>query len=84
MTDADAVAAALAALVTALQASTAAATEPVPQQMLTVAEAAECLRCSKSLIYAQLKDGRLKGVRIGRRRLISMSEIRRVTEGGEQ
>ncbi|WP_071288525.1 helix-turn-helix domain-containing protein [Mycolicibacterium llatzerense] len=82
MSDTDAVAAALAALVTALQANTATATEPAPQQMLTVKEAAECLRCSESLIYAQLKDGRLRGVRIGRRRLIPMSEIRRVTEGG--
>jgi excisionase family DNA binding protein len=80
MTSPDPVAAAIAALVTALQA-TQSVPEPPPQQMLTVAETAEYLRCSESLIYAQLKDGRLRGVRIGRRRLISMTEIRRITEG---
>lgn len=81
MTDPDPVAAAVAALIAALQA-TQPAPEPAPQQMLTVVEAAEYLRCSESLIYAMLADGRLRGARVGRRRLIAMSEIRRITEGG--
>ncbi|MGC7229144.1 excisionase family DNA-binding protein, partial [Mycobacteroides abscessus] len=45
-------------------------------------EAAEYLCCSESLIYAQMKDGRLRGVKVGRRRLISMRELVRITEGG--
>ncbi|WP_017205606.1 helix-turn-helix domain-containing protein [Mycobacteroides abscessus] len=52
-----------------------------PQTMLTVKEAAEYLRCSESLIYAQMKDGRLRGVKVGRRRLIPMRELVRITEG---
>ncbi|ORA27402.1 excisionase family DNA-binding protein [Mycobacterium aquaticum] len=80
MTSPDPVAAAVAALVTALQAAQPPTQTVAPQRMLTVKETAECLRCSESLIYAQLKDGRLRGVRVGRRRLIAMSEIQRVTE----
>ncbi|OHU53473.1 helix-turn-helix domain-containing protein [Mycobacteroides chelonae] len=53
-----------------------------PQTMLTVREAAEYLRCSESLIYAQMKDGRLRGVKVGRRRLIPMRELIRITEDG--
>ena len=82
MTSPEPVASAVAALIAALQATQATPSEPAPQEMLTVREAAEYLRCSESLIYAQLKDGRLRGARVGRRRLISMSEIRRITEGG--
>lgn len=80
MTDSDPVAAAITALVAALQATQPVPVDP-PQVMLTVREAAEHLRCSESLIYTMLTDGRLRGVRIGRRRLISMAEIRRVIEG---
>lgn len=83
MTSSDAVASALAALIAALQATQVTPSEPAPQQMLTVVEAAEYLRCSESLIYAMLADGRLRGARVGRRRLISMSEIRRITLGDE-
>jgi excisionase family DNA binding protein len=52
-----------------------------PQTMLTVGETAELLRCSESLIYAQLKDGRLRGVKVGRRRLIPSAEIDRLIAG---
>ena len=53
-----------------------------PQTMLTVAEAAEMLRCSESPIYTQLKDGRLRGVKVGRRRLIPMAEIKKLIQSG--
>ncbi|MGV7586378.1 helix-turn-helix domain-containing protein [Mycobacterium kansasii] len=68
------------ALIAALQATQATQAEPAPQVMLTVREAAELLRCSESLVYGMLKDGRVRGVRIGRRRLIAMSEILRIIE----
>lgn len=80
MTDPDPVAAAVAALIAALRAAQP-APEPSPQVMFTVKEAAEHLRCSESLIYTMLTDGRIHGVRIGRRRLIALTEIRRITEG---
>lgn len=82
MTEPDPVAAVVTALIAAIRQTAAAPGADTPQEMLTVKEAAEYLRCSESLIYTQLKDGRIRGVKIGRRRLIPMSEIRRVTEGG--
>ncbi|SIN36376.1 helix-turn-helix domain-containing protein [Mycobacteroides abscessus] len=73
-------AAALATLLAAVgQTQTTQTTAPVT--MLTVAETAEMLRCSESLIYAQLKDGRLRGVKVGRRRLIPSAEIDRLIAG---
>ncbi|SKF97927.1 helix-turn-helix domain-containing protein [Mycobacteroides abscessus] len=75
----------LAAAIAALLAAVGQARPAVPatpQTMLTVREAAEYLCCSESLIYAQMKDGRLRGVKVGRRRLISMRELVRITEGG--
>lgn len=73
-------AAALATLLAAVgQTRTTAPAAPVT--MLTVSETAEMLRCSESLIYAQLKDGRLRGVKVGRRRLIPMAEIEKLIAG---
>lgn len=52
-----------------------------PQTLFTVDEAAEQLRVSRSLIYSALRDGRLRGVKIGRRRLIPASEVDRLIRG---
>lgn len=73
-------AAALATLLAAVG-QTQSAAPAAPVTMLTVSETAEMLRCSESLIYAQLKDGRIKGVKVGRRRLIPMREIDRLIAG---
>lgn len=73
-------AAALATLLAAVG-QTQPAAPAAPVTMLTVKEAAEYLRCSESLIYAQLKDGRLRGVKVGRRRLIPSVEIDRLIAG---
>lgn len=72
--------AAVAALLAAVG-QTQSAAPAAPVTMLTVAETAELLRCSESLIYAQLRDGRLRGVKVGRRRLIPMREIDRLISG---
>lgn len=74
------IAAAVAALLAAVGQTQSAQTS-APVTMLTVKEAAEYLRCSESLIYAQLKDGRLRGVKVGRRRLIPSVEIEKLIAG---
>ncbi|WP_124712887.1 helix-turn-helix domain-containing protein [Mycolicibacterium nivoides] len=71
---------AIAALLAAVG-QTQSAAPAAPVTMLTVAETAELLRCSESLIYAQMKDGRLRGVKVGRRRLVPMTEIDRLIAG---
>lgn len=50
--------------------------------LLTVEETAQLLRCGKTLIYAMLKDGRLSGVRLGRRRLVRAVDVQRLVERG--
>ncbi len=77
-------AAALAALLAAAQTAPA-QTPPAEQvpQMLTVEEAAERLRCSKTLVYAMLGDGRLPSVKVGRRRLLRAADVAQfVARGG--
>lgn len=77
-------AAAFAALLAAAQAAPA-PTPPAEQvpQMLTVGEAAEMLRCSKTLVYGMLGDGRLPSVKVGRRRLVRAADVARfVSRGG--
>ncbi|EUA41658.1 DNA binding, excisionase family domain protein [Mycobacterium avium subsp. avium 2285 (R)] len=74
------IATAVAALLAAVG-QTQSAVPAAPVTMLTVSETAELLRCSESLIYAQLKDGRLRGVKVGRRRLVPMTEIEKLIAG---
>ena len=48
----------------------------------SVAEAAEHLRCSRGFIFKLIKQGKLKGSKLGRRTLITGREIERAL--GEQ
>jgi excisionase family DNA binding protein len=45
--------------------------------LLSINEAAEALRIGRTKIYELLSDGTLRSVRIGRRRLVHISEVRR-------
>ncbi|BBY54209.1 helix-turn-helix domain-containing protein [Mycobacterium koreense] len=79
--DTDALTAAVAALVAAVRPETKAA-EPTTRRLLTVPEAADALRVGRTMVYAMLRDGRLSGVKIGRRRLVPAAEIDRLIASG--
>jgi len=70
----------LAEAIAALLAATSAAvvTPPPPETVLTVEEAAERLKVSKTLLYRAIGDGEIRSIRIGKRRLIPSSEITRL------
>jgi excisionase family DNA binding protein len=57
------------------------ASEQLPK-LLTVPETAAALRVSRSTVYELLQSGRLRGVKIGRRRLVAASEITEIIRRG--
>lgn len=65
---------AMAALLAAQATAPEPAHNPTPT-LLTVDETATLLRCGKTLIYVMLQDGRLSGVRLGRRRLVRAADV---------
>jgi excisionase family DNA binding protein len=63
-------------LVAALREEAGAAAVPaVPDQLLSVEAAAHALGVKRTRIYQELQSGRLRSIRIGRRRLIPSSAI---------
>lgn len=44
--------------------------EPRPERLLSVTQAAEALDIGRTLVYREIAAGRLRSVKIGRRRLI--------------
>lgn len=75
-TDPAALAATIAAVLAATQSEPAPV--PAPATVLTVDEAADRLKVSRSLIYSQLRSGELRSIRLGRRRLIPAAEVDRI------
>ncbi|WP_131732915.1 helix-turn-helix domain-containing protein [Actinomadura formosensis] len=61
-------------------------TSPPPPLLLTIPEACEALRVSRWQIYRMINDGRLKTVRIDRRRFVTPDDlqdlIKELREGG--
>ena len=55
-------------------------TKPVAEQetMMTLSEVAAYLRCSKRTMYAWLHDGKITGVKVGRRWLFDRDEVRKM------
>jgi excisionase family DNA binding protein len=68
----DAVAELVAALREELRAG---ATVPGPDRLLSVAEAAEALSVGRSATYGEIAAGRLRTVKVGRRRLVPAESI---------
>jgi excisionase family DNA binding protein len=66
--------AAVAELVAALREEVAPAA-PTPDRLLSVDEAAAALSIGRTAVYGELAAGRLRSVRLGRRRLIPSSAI---------
>jgi excisionase family DNA binding protein len=48
------------------------------ERLYSVPEAAEVLRISRSAVWAWLKSGKLRGTKIGDRRVIRESELQRL------
>jgi excisionase family DNA binding protein len=68
--------AAIAELVAALRDELREATlAPGPDRMYSISEAAAALGVSRTTAYAELQAGRLRSVKLGRRRLVPASAI---------
>jgi len=72
----------LAEAIAAMLSATAAAAVPAAasETVLTIDEVAERLKISRSLVYRAIGDGKLRSIRIGKRRLVPASEIARLIE----
>ncbi|MGD0862503.1 MAG: excisionase family DNA-binding protein [Candidatus Limnocylindrales bacterium] len=70
----------VAALLAAVRAE-AAATEAAPDRLLSVGQAAAMLGLGRSALYGQLEAGRLRSLRVGRRRLVPAGAVRDFIEG---
>jgi len=67
--------AALAELVDAIREEAAPAVLDAPDRLLSVGEAAAALRVGRTSIYSEISAGRLRSIRVGRRRLIPSAAI---------
>lgn len=76
MTAEERLAAAVAELVDALRAVARAAAAPsAPERLLSIDEAARALGIGRTALYSELAAGRVRSVKIGRRRLVPASAV---------
>jgi excisionase family DNA binding protein len=54
----------------------------VEKVAISITEAAEALSISPRTIWSLLSDGKLTGVRVGRRRLVSADSVRAFAQAG--
>jgi excisionase family DNA binding protein len=71
----DRLAAAVAELVTALREEAGATALDAPDRLLSIDEARDALGIGRSLLFGEIGAGRLRSVRVGRRRLIPAGAI---------
>jgi excisionase family DNA binding protein len=53
---------------------------PVTPVLLSVEEAARCLSVGRSEVFAMIREGRIRSIKRGRRRLIPKSELDRFVQ----
>ncbi len=82
----DRLAVALAELVEALRAEIAAEARPsdLPDRLLSIPEAAEACGVGRSLIYSELASGRLRSLKVGRRRLVPSGAVAEFIAGARR
>lgn len=56
------------------------AAQPAPDRLCSIPEAAEALGIGRTLAYRELDAGRLRSVKVGRRRLVPASAVTAYTE----
>lgn len=75
----DRLAAALAELVNALREELAASTPPIgpdePEQLYGIERAADLMGIGRTALYGEIQAGRLRSLKVGRRRLVPASAI---------
>ena len=71
----DRIEAAIRELADALRAELATEARPAPDRLLSVDEAAAGLGIGRSVLYGEMGAGRLRSVKVGRRRLIPAASI---------
>jgi len=72
---------ALLELAAALREELATAAQSAPERLLDIPTAAAALGVGRTRLYAELDSGRLRSVRVGRRRLVPSSAIAELAGG---
>lgn len=73
--------AAIAELAESIMAGIGESGAPGPDRLLSVRQAAELAGIGRTRLYAEIGSGRVRSVRVGRRRLIPASAIRELAAG---
>ena len=57
---------------------------PAPDQLYTIDQACRVMACGRTLLYSELAAGRLRSLKVGRRRLIPGSAIAEYVRAGDE
>lgn len=79
-----AIRAAVDALVAALMDATSHSMGDLPDRLYGIGEAAELLAIGRSSLYGEIQAGRVRSIKVGRRRLIPASALRDRIESGTE
>lgn len=63
-------------LVDAIRAELTPTTTPEPDRLLSIPEATEALGIGRSMLYQEINGGRIRTVKVGRRRLVPSGAVR--------
>lgn len=50
--------------------------EPEPDRLLSIPEVADALGIGRSMLYEEIRAGRIRAIKVGRRRLVPSSAVR--------